>query len=189
MTTTKSAVITRRDCLRGLSALALGGLLLPRWAGASLLADQAERSLSFVHTHTGERLRRVYWAEGEYLPSALNEFNVLMRDFRNGSVLAMDTQLLDQLAVLQAKLGRSCDFHIISAYRSPETNAMLRANSNGVARHSMHLDGKAMDIRVPGVALSQVRSAALAMQAGGVGYYPGSDFVHVDTGRVRSWGG
>lgn len=181
--------LTRRECLRGLSALAVGGLLLPRVAGASLLAGQMERRLSFVHTHTGERLSRVYWAEGEYLPDVLNEFNFLMRDFRNGEIAAMDRGLLDQLAGLQASLGRSCDFHIISAYRSPATNEMLRDRSGGVARRSLHLEARAMDIRVPGVALSRVHEAALAMQAGGVGYYPGSDFVHVDTGRVRRWGG
>jgi len=184
-----NAAITRRECLSGLSAVALGGLLLPRWSGASLLADQGERRLSFVHTHTGERLSRVYWAEGNYLPEVLNEFNFLMRDFRNGEVMAMDRNLLDLLASLQTRLDRPCDFHIISAYRSPQTNDMLRANSNGVARHSMHLDGKAMDIRVPGVRLANLHQSALDLQAGGVGYYPGSDFVHVDTGRVRSWGG
>jgi uncharacterized protein YcbK (DUF882 family) len=184
-----NAAVSRRDCLRGLSALALGGLVLPRWAAAALPADQAERRLSFVHTHTGERLQRIYWAEGEYLPEALRDINFLLRDFRNGEVALIDRGLLDQLAVLQNSLGRACDFHIISAYRSPATNNMLRSRSNGVARHSMHLDGRALDIRVPGVPLARVRDAALAMQAGGVGYYPGSDFVHVDTGRVRRWGG
>jgi uncharacterized protein YcbK (DUF882 family) len=106
MTTLLNPSLTRRDCLRGLSAVALGGLLLPRVAGASLLAGQMERSLSFVHTHTGERISRVYWAEGEYLPEVLNEFNFLMRDFRNGEVAVMDRDLMDQLAGLQASLGR-----------------------------------------------------------------------------------
>jgi uncharacterized protein YcbK (DUF882 family) len=139
--------------------------------------------------HTGEKLRVTYWAEGNYLPDSLNDINHLLRDFRNNQAQAIDPALLDQLAQLQLRLNKACEFQIISGYRSPETNNLLRANSGGVAKHSMHLEGRAIDLRVPGVPLSVVHGQALAMQAGGVGYYPQSDFVHVDSGRVRQWGG
>jgi uncharacterized protein YcbK (DUF882 family) len=182
--------MNRRQCLQALSALGAGVLLLPRWASASsLLPALPERSLAFNHLHTGEKLRVTYWADGGYLPDALADINHVLRDFRNNQMLPIDTALLDQLALLQAALNRDCEFQVISAYRSPETNTMLHARSDGVAKHSMHLEGRAIDIRVPGVALSGLRQQALALQAGGVGYYPGSDFVHVDTGRVRQWQG
>lgn len=181
--------MNRRQCLQTLSALTVGTLLLPRWATASPLLLLPERSLSFYHLHTGEKQRVTYWAEGQYLPDSLADINHLLRDFRNNKISPIDTALLDQLAQLQASLHVPCEFHIISAYRSPETNNMLQARSNGVAKRSMHLEGRAIDIRIPNVPLSIVRQQALAMKMGGVGYYPSSDFVHVDSGSVRQWGG
>lgn len=182
--------MNRRQCLQVLSAATAGALLLPRWATATpLLSGLSERSLSFYHLHTAERMTITYWADGNYLPDSLTDINHLLRDFRNNKTLPIDTALLDQLSQLQASLNRPCEFQVISAYRSPETNNMLHANSNGVAKHSMHLEGRAIDIRVPGVPLSVLQGQALALQAGGVGYYPQSDFVHVDTGRVRQWRG
>lgn len=180
----------RRAVLKSLAALTAGALLLPRWAQASSpLVGEEVRSLSFLHLHTGERLRVDYWEQGSYVPDALARINHVLRDFRNDAVKPIDPALLDMLARLQGALGTRREFHIISAYRSPETNSRLRSNSNGVAKHSLHLEAKAIDIRIPGIPLADVRRAALAMQSGGVGYYPKSDFVHVDTGRVRQWGG
>jgi uncharacterized protein YcbK (DUF882 family) len=180
--------MNRRQCLKALSTLAVGSLWLPQWAKAGSLLALPERSLAFNHLHTGEKLRVTYWAEGNYVADSLKQINFLLRDFRNNQALDMDTNLLDQLAQLQTQLNKPCEFQIISAYRSPQTNAMLQANSSGVAKHSMHLEGKAIDIRVPNIALSSLRQHALAMQAGGVGYYSQSEFVHLDTGRVRQWG-
>jgi len=148
-----------------------------------------ERSLAFYNTHTGEHLQAVYWAEGEYLPQGLADINHILRDHRNNEIKDMSPALLDLLYRINNAIDARQPFHIISGYRSPATNAMLAARSGGVAKHSMHLDGKATDIRVPGRELIHVRRAALMLQGGGVGYYPGSDFVHVDVGRVRQWQG
>ncbi|MBF0256104.1 MAG: DUF882 domain-containing protein [Gammaproteobacteria bacterium] len=145
------------------------------------------RYLSFHHTHTGEKLKLTYWENGKYLRDALAEVNHHLRDHRNNEVTQMDRDLLDQLFVLHKKLDTDKPFHIISGYRSPRTNEMLRRQGRGVAKRSMHMTGKAIDIRVPGHSLSQVRLAALSMHSGGVGYYPSSQFVHLDTGRVRRW--
>ncbi|MCD6735415.1 MAG: DUF882 domain-containing protein [Burkholderiaceae bacterium] len=150
--------------------------------------DEVAR-LAFVNTHTGESLDVVYRERGRYLTDAIAEIDRVLRDHRNGEIFPIDRALLDQLDRLGALLGTGTrPFHVISGYRSPATNAMLHARSNGVAMRSLHMSGRAIDIRMPGVPLATLHRAALSMQAGGVGYYPGSDFVHVDTGRVRSWG-
>jgi uncharacterized protein YcbK (DUF882 family) len=146
-----------------------------------------ERSLGFYNTHTDETLKTVYWAEGMYQPEGLKEINRILRDFRTGDVYSMDEKLLDLLFVLQAKTGRKDKFHIISGYRSPATNAMLSSRSGGVAKRSYHMQGKAIDIRLPGYDLSSLHQAALDLKAGGVGYYPSSNFIHVDVGPVRRW--
>jgi len=146
-----------------------------------------ERSLGFYNTHTDETLKTVYWAEGKYQPEALREINRILRDYRTGDVYSMDENLLDLLYLLQAKTGRKGGFHIISGYRSPATNAMLSARSAGVAKRSYHMQGKAIDIRLPGYDLEKLHQAALALKAGGVGYYPSSNFIHVDVGPVRRW--
>ena len=145
------------------------------------------RALAFQHLHTGEKLNTVYWADGRYLPDAMRHINWLLRDFRTDQVHPIDPQLLDLLADLHGHLQTREPFQVISGYRSPQTNAMLASLSDGVAQNSLHLDGKAIDIRVPGRRLRQVRAAALSLRQGGVGYYPHSDFVHVDTGRIRTW--
>jgi uncharacterized protein YcbK (DUF882 family) len=134
-------------------------------------------------------LNATYWADGSYQQQGLAEIYNLLRDFRTGVVNPIDTQLLDVLHNLALKLDANKPFHVISGYRSPKTNAMLAKNSSGVARHSLHMDGLAVDIRLPGRDLSSLHRAALSMKAGGVGYYPVSDFVHVDVGRVRQWTG
>jgi uncharacterized protein YcbK (DUF882 family) len=185
----KAYVKTRRDLLSLAFGLGLGaatGLLAkPRPARATPLD---RRRLSFRSLHTGETLDRVYWTEGRYIPEALADIDYTLRDFRNGEVHRIDPALLDLLVRLRARLGTDAPFEVISGYRSPQTNAMLAAASEGVARHSLHLEGMAIDIRVPGRSLATLHQAALDLAGGGVGYYPASDFVHVDVGRVRHWG-
>jgi uncharacterized protein YcbK (DUF882 family) len=169
----------------GLAALAAGGL-----AARPALAKvhpQGERKLAFYHLHTGEKLSTVYWADGKYLPGSLAEINHLLRDFRTGTSRPIDPKLLDLLHKVQRRIDCRKAFHIISAYRSPASNGMLRTRSSGVAKRSLHMEGKAIDIRLPGCRLGELRRAALSLQSGGVGYYPESNFVHVDTGSVRSW--
>ena len=146
-----------------------------------------ERSLAFRNLHTGETLRSTYWAQGAYLKDELKGVNQVLRDHRSGEVYPMDPKLLDLLYLLQQTTGISGAFHIISGYRSPQTNQKLRTKSGGVAKRSLHMQGKAIDIRLPGCELKQLRDAALSLKAGGVGYYAKSDFIHVDTGRVRRW--
>jgi uncharacterized protein YcbK (DUF882 family) len=170
----------RRLVVAGASAGAL--LLLPATAFAS-----RSRTLSFYHTHTGERLRITYAEGGRHIPEALEELSRFLRDFRSGEAHPIDPQLLDNLHELQRLTGGRGPYEIISAYRSPQTNEMLRNASSGVAQRSLHMEGRAMDVRLRGVETRKLREAALGLQAGGVGYYPRSDFVHVDTGHVRAW--
>jgi uncharacterized protein YcbK (DUF882 family) len=182
-------LVNRRSFLKtGAVALFAGPAVLEAAAAKSArLADLPERALSFYNLHTSESLKTVYWQRGAYLPSSLADINRVLRDHRTGETHDIDPQLLDLLCDLRLRLDTRESLQIISGYRSPATNAMLHAKSDGVATRSLHLDGKAVDIRIPGRALSMLRKTALAMKAGGVGYYPSSDFVHVDIGRVRSW--
>jgi uncharacterized protein YcbK (DUF882 family) len=153
-----------------------------------LLAGSASvRALQFAHTHTGERLAIEYFTGGTYVPDALATVNHFLRDFRTGDVHEIDPELLDLLHGLAAVTETSKPFQVISGYRSPATNEMLRHRSEGVAAGSLHMKGQAIDIRLGDVALPHLRQAALEARRGGVGYYPASDFVHLDTGRVRHW--
>lgn len=174
---------SRRGFL-GLAATAAAGLLMPK---AVFAQPVAPRVLRFDHTHTGERLAIEYWKGGTYESDGLNAINHLMRDFQTGDVHPIDPPLLDLLHDLAEATGTSRPFEIISAYRSPATNAALRAHSTGVASNSLHLQGKAIDIRLTDVPLKHLHRAALESRRGGVGYYPDSNFIHVDTGRVRTW--
>lgn len=149
---------------------------------------QPERKLSLLNLHTGEKLNATYWAEGQYQVSELNAINQILRDHRTGDSHHMDKGLLELLNVLHQKMGSKQAFQIISGYRSAKTNATLNKNTSGVAKKSLHMQGKAIDIRLPGCRLSDLRKAAINCHTGGVGYYPKSDFIHVDTGRVRQWG-
>jgi len=172
----------RRAFLRRAGAAAV--LLLPfgaAWAGAP-----RQRSLSFVHTHTGERLSTVYF-DGEYRAAELERIDRLLRDFRTGDVHPIDPGVLDILADLRMLADRDEPYEVICGYRSPQTNAALRRCSSGVAEHSLHLQGRAIDVRLPGFATSKLRDLALGMSRGGVGFYARSDFVHLDNGRVRCW--
>jgi len=145
------------------------------------------RSLAFDNLHTGERAKVDYWANGQYLPDALKEVNVILRDFRNGEIHPIDPRLLDLLSQLHATLDSSSPFEVISGYRSPRTNAMLREAGHGTAVNSLHMQGQAIDIRLTDRTLANVHTAAVGLRLGGVGFYPASDFVHVDVGRVRYW--
>ncbi len=179
----RPALAYRRGFL-SVAATAAAGLLMPKGAFAQPMAP---RVLRFDHLHTGEKLAIEYWKGGTYETESLNAINHLMRDFRTGDVHPIDPPLLDLLHDLADVTRTSRPFEIISAYRSPATNADLHAHSDGVATNSLHLKGMAIDIRLNDIPLKQLRRAALDARSGGVGYYPDSNFVHVDTGRVRTW--
>ena len=179
----------RRFLKTGLSACTLLTFPLAVSAHAAITKRPFEKKLSFLNLHTGERIRQVYWANGRYIPGALREINNVLRDHRTGDRCSIDTDLFDLLYLMQNKLGSKHEFHVISAYRSPTTNAQLASQSGGVAKNNLHTHGKAIDIRLPGRRLSDLRSVAMSLQAGGVGYYPASNFVHLDTGNFRFWGG
>lgn len=166
-----------------LSLAATASLAAPRLARA----HAGERRISFYNLRTGESLDTVYWAEGSYVTEGLGEVDRVLRDFRSGEVQAIDPKLIDLLHRLHERLGANQAFQVISGYRSPATNAMLRKQSSGVAKRSYHMRGMAVDVRLQGINLKWLNHAALSLRAGGVGYYPRSDFVHIDTGRVRSW--
>lgn len=152
-------------------------------------AKAFERQISFHSLHTGESLKAVYWAGGEYIAETLRDIDRLLRDHRTGDVTTMDPKLVDALHALHRRLGSREPYHLISGYRSPKTNAMLRGKSNGVAKKSYHMKGQAVDVALPDREIGQLHRAALDLKAGGVGLYTKSGFVHLDTGRVRSWGG
>lgn len=154
----------------------------------SVLNSAPERSLSLLNTHTGERLKEVvYWERGRYLDDALQNIDYVLRDHRTDDIHPIDPITLDLMATISRKLNAKRPFEIISGYRSPQTNQALRSKSSGVARKSYHTLGRAIDLRLPGVPLKTVHKAALNLRMGGVGYYPKSDFVHIDSGKVRSW--
>lgn len=183
--------LNRRSFL-GAGAVAAAGALAP-WAASAAVASEKKRvtrRLSFFNTHTGERLETEYCCDGIYDPEALSRMNHILRDFRANEVKAIDPKLFDLLHELGGVLETDTPFHIISGYRSPNTNTMLRTRGGaetGVASKSLHMVGKAIDIRLPGTKLDHLRAAARSLKLGGVGYYPSSNFVHVDTGRVRYW--
>jgi uncharacterized protein YcbK (DUF882 family) len=178
------ALLERRAFLAG----AVSTLAFARPALADI---NSVRKLAFDNLHTGERLSLEYWAEGAYVPEALSSINHVLRDFRTGDVHVIEPRLLDLLSLLQTRLETSSPFAVISGYRSPATNATLRAEHehSGVAAKSLHMQGMAIDTRVAGRSLDALHRTALALQGGGVGYYPQSDFVHVDVGRRRVWQG
>lgn len=165
------------------SAAALGGA---RPAAAAL---RPERTLSLYSIHTQEALEIAYWADGRYVKGALAAIDYHLRDFRTEEVHTIDARLLDLLHRLNRRLGNRHPVHVISGYRSPRTNAMLASRSSGVSNTSFHMDGMAIDIRLPGCRLEVLREAALELAGGGVGFYPDerNNFVHLDTGPVRSW--
>ena len=176
----------------GAAQLAASTLLLTG-AGRALASApgqaQDARQLSFNHLHTHERIALVYARGEQFVPPALTSLNHFLRDHYSGEVGVMDPELYNVLHGVRRALGTELPYDVISGYRSPHTNETLRTTrGGGVANRSLHMDGKAMDVRLPGVPLAELRDAAVSLQAGGVGYYESDDFVHIDTGRVRSWG-
>jgi len=149
--------------------------------------NENERVLYLYNVHTGEFFNDVYWADGDYLSEQIDALNKLMRDHYTGEIVNIDTRLFDLLYSMCGRIEYNKPLHIISAYRCLSTNNMLREQDNAVALHSLHIDGMAVDIRAPGLHTSYLRKVAIDIQRGGVGYYPGSDFVHVDTGPIRYW--
>jgi uncharacterized protein YcbK (DUF882 family) len=181
-------MITRRDFLKFAAGGALAATAPSVFARPELLLPaKGERILQFQSIHTGEKVSATYWADGNYIPEEIAEIDRVLRDHRSNEVMAMDHKLYDLLYTLQQQVEKPGTYQLISGYRSPATNAKLRNASSGVAKRSLHMRGKAVDIRLPGVELKHLRQAALSLRAGGVGYYPKSNFIHVDTGRPRFW--
>lgn len=174
----------RRGFLRGCSsALLLASGLVP----FEIAAAATRREISLINTHTRERLKLCYFRDGEFVADACQRLDHLLRDFRSGEVYPIDPKLYDMVYAIQTEIGHRGQVEIISGYRSPATNEKLRNGSSGVAKRSLHMQGQALDIRLSGVDSARVRDAARALKTGGVGYYKKSDFVHLDTGRVRYW--
>jgi uncharacterized protein YcbK (DUF882 family) len=179
-------MLSRRGFLI-LGATASATPLIPQTPVEAALHGRVERSVSLHNVHTGENLKTVYWVDGHYQVAALKSVNHLMRDHYSGTVHVMDPRVVDLIAALQHKMQTKKPFQVISGYRSPTTNAWLRSHSDGVAQHSLHMEGKAIDIRLEGTSVTHLGHAARSLRAGGVGQYPDSGFVHVDVGRVRHW--
>lgn len=176
----------RRFFLKHSAGIAAAGML-PAARAASAGAASA-RELSMFNTHTSERIDTVYAIDRRYLPDALASLDVFLRDHYSGTVGRIDPQLFDLLHQVRSLTGGTRPYEVISGYRCATTNETLRTTrGGGVARHSLHLEGRAIDVRLPGVALADLRDAAWSLQAGGVGFYPDQQFVHIDTGRVRRW--
>ena len=180
--------IARRAFLRtgGCALLASLGGLTPSFASTFATGT---RSLALSNLHTGEKVKLDYWVDGRYEPAVLAEANRVLRDYRTGEVHPIEPRLFDLLHALRQNMESDAAYEVISGYRSPQTNAALHERSSGVASNSLHMQGMAMDVRLPDRALAKLHDAALALGQGGVGFYPTSDFVHVDVGRVRRWNG
>jgi len=176
----------RRHLLKlglGLTASAATTALCP----PVIAAAPSQRRLTLHNLHTNESLEAVYWQGGRYVPGELSAVNHVLRDFRTGDVHPMDPRLLDLLNEVALRVRTRGPFHVISGYRSPKTNGLLHARSNGVAKKSLHMQGLAIDIRLPDVDLAKLHQTALNLGRGGVGYYPADNFVHLDVGPVRHW--
>lgn len=179
--------LTRRHLLKS-ALLAAPTLIASRYAGPVEAATETRR-LALLNTHTGESLDLAYFADGGYLSEALSQLNHVLRDHRTGEEGAIDPALFDLLHRVGQAAHADPSFEVISGFRSPSSNETLRTQSGGVARNSLHLKGMAIDVRLRGVDCRRLTDLALELARGGVGYYPKSDFVHIDTGRVRSWRG
>jgi uncharacterized protein YcbK (DUF882 family) len=178
--------IKRRRLLQGMT-LAAPLAMLSFYSPASFATWVKQRELSFHHLHTDEKLKVRYFSGDRFIPHALGTVNQFLRDFRTGDQHPIDPKLLDFLFWVQKSTGSHGVFEVISGYRSPETNHYLRNKSQGVAKQSLHMQGKAIDIRLSDVDTRLLQQAAIKLKTGGVGYYQSSDFVHLDTGRFRTW--
>ena len=182
------SLLSRRALLGAFAATSIVAAPTYSKAAGFLRGSGDIRSLHMTSGRTGERIRIVYWIEGEYIPEALSEIDHFMRDWRQGQQTQIDTRTIDIMAASLRLLDSPEPFQLLSGYRTPQTNAMLRSRSGGVAKKSLHMEGKAADLRISGRSVEQLAKAAVACRAGGVGRYTGSNFVHVDCGPVRTWG-
>ena len=189
MTVIKPTGMTRRGILSAFAATAV--VATPTYANAAgfLRGGGDVRRISMFSGRTGERIDTIYWIEGQYIGEAIREVNAFMRDWRTGQAINMDTRTIDIMAAAHNLMDTREPYMLLSGYRSPKTNAMLRSKSGGVAKKSLHMVGKAADLRLDGRSTAQMSRAAQACRAGGVGRYRGSNFVHMDCGTVRSWSG
>lgn len=180
--------LDRRDLLK-MGLVGILGAVTPVMAGRSAFAATrgGEWRISIHQAHTNERFDDVYRVGDYYIPEAFERLNYVLRDFRTQEIFPMDPRVVDILSLVQAKTPGERSLEVLSGYRSPKTNAMLRRSSTGVAKNSLHMYGQAIDIRLPGYSTKKLRAVARSLRAGGVGYYPSSNFVHVDTGEIRSW--
>ncbi len=183
------SLLTRRSLLGAFAATAAVAAPVMANATGFLRGAGDIRRIRMVNGRAGESLDMIYWIEGEYISPALEEITYFMRDWRNDSLHDIDPRTIDIMTAAHNLLDTSEPYTLLSGYRSPETNAMLRARSSGVARNSLHMQGEAADLRINSRSVNQIAGAAAACSAGGVGRYSGSNFVHMDCGPVRSWGG
>ncbi|MCA1774497.1 MAG: DUF882 domain-containing protein [Loktanella sp.] len=189
MTHSTSTGISRRGLLTAFAATAVSAAPTFSNAAGFLRGGGDIRRIRMHSGRTGERLDTIYWIEGEYIAEAIREVNLFMRDWRNNKSIQIDTRTVDIMAASHRLLDVNEPYMLLSGYRSPETNTMLRSRSSGVAKNSLHLSGKAADLRLSSRSVRDMARAAQACAAGGVGSYSGSNFVHMDCGAVRSWGG
>ncbi len=178
----------RRDLLKiGSAGLIASMIPFVSARSAAAATNNGTWKIAFRHAHTGESFSGVYRVGDKYLPEAFERINYVLRDFRTKEVFPMDPHVIDILSLIHKKLDANDPYSILSAYRSPKTNAMLGGRTRGVASNSFHMYGQATDIRISGFSSKKIRNIAQSLKAGGVGYYPRSGFVHVDTGAVRTW--
>ncbi|MCK9274970.1 MAG: DUF882 domain-containing protein [Syntrophales bacterium] len=180
--------ISRRSFIRWTFSLALASQFpIKALEAHSPALHVAEKSISLFHIRTGEHFHDLYWAEGEFIPEALEAITFLFRDYHTGEVKSIDNKLIDFLYGIQTHTSSTEPIHVISGYRSRKTNELLREKGRCAVRNSFHLHGRAVDITLPSVLLSDLKKTAARLKTGGVGYYPHFHFVHVDTGPVRFW--
>jgi len=190
MTWSRRRLLCAAGALAGVPAAAmLAGTAKSQEAAAKKMAGAAARRIALSNLHTGERVDVEYFRDGAYLRDALAAIESVLRDFRTGESHPIDPSLMDYLAEVAHRVGADPEFYVISGYRSPHTNAQLREKSAGVARHSLHMEGRAIDVRMTGVDCARLAANAESLRRGGVGYYRASDFVHLDTGAFRTWKG
>ena len=181
-------LLSRRSFLKGGMTLSLSAMVSVSAVKPVLaMPSDGAHSVTFKNAHTGEVFSGVYRVGDRYLPQAFERINYVMRDFRRNEVFPMDPRAIDIIAAVHRNTGSSAPYSIISGYRSPHTNAMLRSHSKGVAKKSLHMSGMAIDVRLGDISPKHIRQIATRMQTGGVGYYPRQGFVHLDSGAFRTW--
>lgn len=188
MTRNNSTGMTRRGLIGAFAATAVTAA--PTFANAAgfLRGGGDIRRIKMYSGRTGERIDMIYWIEGKYIPDAVNEVNHFMRDWRTNELIKIDLRTVDIMAAAHNLLDVNEPYMLLSGYRSPKTNAMLRARSSGVAKNSLHMRGQAADLGLSSRSVGQIAKAAAVCRGGGVGQYSGSNFVHMDCGTVRTWG-